>query len=601
MKKLTLVATTLIFVWQNLLTDSLVYGQSFTKIAAGDIVNNGGRSGGSSWIDYDNDGYLDLFVANGNQSSQNNLLYRNNQDGTFVKITTGDIVTDGGSSIGGTWGDYDSDSDPDLFVTNRALASGAATTNFLYRNEGNGTFVRITSGDIANDTADSNISSWIDIENDGDLDLFVVNFGQSNFLYRNNGDGTFTKSTTGVINQSSLSISAVWGDFNNDSYLDLFIGNGGSGANLLFSNNGDGTFTQITSGVVVTDIAASTGCSWGDYNNDCNLDLYVANFLGTNNFLYLNDGPPNYTFTKVTAGDIVSDGGSSVGSAWGDIDNDGDLDLFVGNDNQNNFLYLNNADDTFEKVTSGEIVNDGGRTFGVSMADYDRDGDLDLYATNINDQNNFFYSNNGNSNNWISIKCVGTTSNKSAIGTKVKVKARLGDVDLWQMREITSQSGYNSQNSLNAEFGLKDATIIDSVKIEWPSGILDVYTNVAMNMFYTATEGDTITIEEITTGIGAIQHNLPETFELKQNYPNPFNPETTITYRIAFETTVELVIYNFLGQTVKTLVVNRQKPGLYSVLWRGKDNFGNPVSSGVYIYKIQAENFVQSRKMILLR
>ena len=128
-------------------------------------------------------------MANGNQSDQNNFLYRNNRDGSFVKITSGGVVTDGGSSIGGTWGDYDNDGAPDLFVTNRALTSGTSTINFLYRNAGDGSFDRITSGEIASDVSNSNISSWIDIENDGDLDLLVVNFGQSNFTGSNSIKG----------------------------------------------------------------------------------------------------------------------------------------------------------------------------------------------------------------------------------------------------------------------------------------------------------------------------------------------------------------------------------------------------------------------------
>ena len=600
MKKVCPIAVS-IFILPILLIYLPIYSQTFTKITAGDIVNDGGRSGGSSWIDYDKDGWLDLFVANGNQSDQNNFLYRNNREGSFVKITSGGIVTDGGSSIGGTWGDYDNDGDPDLFVTNRALTSGASTINFFYRNAGDGSFDRITSGEIANDVSDSNISSWIDIENDGDLDLLVVNFGQSNFLYLSNEDGTFTKSTSSVISQSSLSISAVWGDYNNDGYLDLFIGNGGSQANFLFRNNRDGSFTQITSGAVVTDIASSTGCSWGDFNNDGNLDLIVANFLGTDNFLYRNDGPPNYTFTKITTGSIVNDGGNSVGSAWGDLDNDGDLDLFIGNDNQNNFLYRNNGDGTFEKLAVGEIVNDIGRTFGVSMADYDRDGDLDIYATNIQDQNNFFYSNNGNAHNWVSIKCVGTTSNKSAIGTKVKIKAMVDNAEIWQMREIASQSGYNSQNSPSTTFGLKDATAIDSVLIEWPSGILDVYTNLATNMFYSAAEGDTITIEEIITAIHDRQDTLPEGFVLYQNYPNPFNPSTQISFGLPQATEIELTIYNIQGQKVKTLANEFQLAGQKSYAWKGLDDLGVEVASGVYFFQLKARGVQETKKMILMR
>ncbi len=582
--------------WILVLSGSQGFAQSFTRVTDQVIVTAGGQSGGSSWMDYDSDGYLDLFVANGNQSSQNNLLYRNDQMGAFTAVATDAVVTDGGSSIGGTWGDYDNDGYPDLFVSNRALSNGVPTKNFLYRNQGDGSFARISTGAIADDSADSNISSWVDIENDGDLDLFVVNFGQINFLYLNNGDATFTKSISEVINQSSFSISASWGDYNNDGYTDLFIGNGGSGRNLLFSNDGDGSFTQITSGPVVTDIASSTGCSWGDFNNDGNLDLIVANFLGANNFLYQNDGPPNYSFTRITAGPVVHDGGNSVGSVWGDLDNDGDLDLFVGNSGQNNFLYTNNGDGTFSKITSGALVGDGGMTFGVSIADPDRDGDLDVYAANINNENNFFYLNNGNGNRWISINCIGSTSNASAIGTKVRIKATQKGAAIWQLREIAAQSGYNSQSGLSATFGLADAAQVDSLKIEWPSGVVDEYVNLATSLFYTAAEGDTITVDGLTTSVSRQANRLPDRFELSQNFPNPFNPSTTISYSLRQNGFVTLAIHDLRGRQIATLVRDFQAAGSYTV------NFNATLlASGTYFYSLRVGDLLETRKMLLLR
>jgi len=213
-------------------------------------VNDNSRSTGGSWADYDHDGYLDLFVSNGNQNVQNNLLYLNDQTGSLIKIDTGAIVSDGGSSVGSTWGDPDNDGDPDLFVANREGAD-----NFLYQNNANGSFTRIDTGDIVNDGGNSNISHWVDIDQDNDLDLFVINFLDTNFLYFNNGDGSFTKVDTGLIvtDPAGFSISGNWGNYDNDGDLDLFVCNGGSQNNLLYQNNGNSIFTKITTGDIVND------------------------------------------------------------------------------------------------------------------------------------------------------------------------------------------------------------------------------------------------------------------------------------------------------------------------------------------------------------
>ena len=192
-------------------------------------------------------------------------------------------------------------------------------------------------------------------------------------------------------------------------------------------------------------------------------------------------------FSEITSGDVVTDGGYSYGCAWGDYDNDGDLDLFVANwNNENNFLYANNGDGTFTKVTSGDVVTDGGSSWGCTWGDYDNDGDLDLFVANYSNQNNFLYANNGNSNNWINIECTGVASNVSAIGSKVKVNATIGGDSVWQLREISG--GTSSQESLNAEFGLGDATVIDEVQVIWPSGQTQVLPTVTPNQFLTITE-----------------------------------------------------------------------------------------------------------------
>ena len=481
----------------------------------------------SWWWDFDNDGILDsheqhpahLYTKPGmysvkfivSNSSQTDTLIRTDYIivPQFSRITGGPVVNDGGDSQGSSWGDFDSDGDLDLFVANDN------EDNFLYANDGSDNFVKIISGPVVNDGGDSRSSSWGDFDNDGDLDLFVTNSdNENNFLYRNESSDSFVNVFSGAVtSDGGNSQSSSWGDFDNDGDLDLFVANlfdpNHDGENFLYRNDLDAGFFKITNGPVVNDRGSSTG-SWGDFDNDGDLDLFVANF-DENNFLYRNDG--NGNFVKITSGPVVNNDGNSFGSSWGDFDNDGDLDLFIANGGfsgiENNFLYRNEGSSNFVKIINGPVVNDGGGSFGSSWGDFDNDGDIDLFVANYRG-NNFLYRNNGNINNWINIELIGTASNTSAIGTRVNVRATINGPTqdgIWQMREISGQTGYLSQNSLNADFGLGNATIIDSIKIEWPGGDNEVFTNHAVNKFLRFTENknfppslaDSISLVTLTT------------------------------------------------------------------------------------------------------
>lgn len=570
------------------ISQNFIYSQTFTKITEGDIVNEQLNSGGSSWVDVDGDGDQDLFVANGNLNLQKNSLFINNGDGTFTTYAQGEIVNETGKSIGGVWGDLENDGYPDLFVTNRESA-----TNFLYKNNGDLTFTKVTTSAAINDPANSNNSFWVDIENDGDLDIYVLNFAETNFLYLNDGGGNFAKfNNSPIITDNDQSIVASWGDYDNDGDLDLFKGIGGNTSNILYENIGALNFFNTNNGVIAAEKFSTLGASWADIDNDGDLDLFVANFLGQNNSLFINNG--NGSFTQITTGSIVADGGNSVGTSFGDIDNDGDLDLFVGNYTQNNFLYLNDGapNYTFTKVTNSSIVSDAGNTFGVSMCDYDNDGDLDIYASNQDNQKNFLYRNNGNNNNWINIKLTGKISNKSAVGTVIKLKCNINGQPVWQMRHVESQSGYNSQNSLNSEFGLAESTIIDSILIKWASGIEQVITGVGPNQFIAIEENGSTDIKDKSA--------LPDEFKLNQNYPNPFNPSTKISFTIqnsaSHAEAVYLKIYDLLGNEVATLLNGEKITGKHEVEFNASN-----LSSGMYFYNLTSGTFSKTKKMILLK
>lgn len=464
---------------------------TFTKITRGGIVTDSGLFGGSSWGDYDNDGFLDLLVSS--FGGGGNFLYRNNRDGTFSRINAAPIGTDPEHTIRCAWGDYDNDGFLDLVTLNGSAQYAEA--NALYHNNGDGTFSRMAAGTVgvlASAQGNCHGGAWGDFNNDGLLDLLVVDWNSKVVLYRNNPDGRFTKVVADpLVNFGSQSVGCAWADFDNDGWIDAFVSGFRGGPNRLFRNDGHGAFTPITGRVPSSDAASSDGVAWGDYDNDGYLDLFVTNPDSGGNRLYRNKG--DGTFEKITSGVIVADKKGSTGCAWGDYDNDGFLDLFVVNGfagPEDNLLYHNNGDGTFSKITTGSPVNDGGSSFGVGWGDYDNDGFLDLFVANGilgPAEKNFLYRNNGNSSAWIKIKCVGTASNRAGLGAKVRVRATIAGQSRWQMRQIDGGDG-TSGGSLEAHFGLGDAAIIDTLRIEWPSGIVQELHDVSVKQHLTVTE-----------------------------------------------------------------------------------------------------------------
>lgn len=287
-----------------------------------------------AWGDYNYDGRLDLYVATG--MNQADLLYKNTGGGNFERIT-GCLPLQAGHSGGICWADYNRDGYLDILSVQHG-------TNLLYKGTPNGQFEQVTTGPVVTDNGNHRRACWGDYNNDKYPDLFVANGDfQADNLYLNNKNGTFTKITTGaIVSDSSYGSGCSWGDYNNDGWLDLFVAN--SGKNFLYKNNKNGTFTKITTGAMVTDANNSFGCNWGDYDNDGDLDMFVANNELQKNYLYRNDGGDS--FTKITDEIVSNEVSSSVGASWGDYNNDGKLDLFVvnqgyGGPSENDFLYKN--------------------------------------------------------------------------------------------------------------------------------------------------------------------------------------------------------------------------------------------------------------------
>lgn len=484
-------------------------GSPLVRVTTGPVASDLARSTTIAWADYDSDSWLDLFVGN---AGGPNHLYHNLLGQSFEKIISGPIVTDSGTTAGAVWGDYNNDGRLDLFVSRGIITP--SERNVLYRNAGNGTFVRVDSPPITADNHISHSASWADYDRDGWLDLFVANWGfQNDVLYHNEKDGTFRVPTLAeagaILTDRARSNGSSWADFDNDGDPDLFAGVSTFGIpgaeNLLYRNKGETgfpVFEKITGSPVLVNKGVSDGPAWGDYDNDGDLDLFVAGPTGqgqpqSRNYLFRND---NGSFVDITNSTVTALAGESTSGSWGDYDNDGWLDLFVTNGRtlpQNNQLFHNNRDGTFTEIRTGGAVNDGGYSYGCSWADYNNDGFLDLAVANggLNTaQQNFLYRNTPNSNSWLTVRCRGVLSNRAAIGAKIRVLAQIDGRMVWQLREISGGAGIGSQPSLIAHFGCGDAQLVDVVRIEWPSGVIQEKHNVQLN--------DWLTFEEDALQVG---------------------------------------------------------------------------------------------------
>ncbi|MEO1448102.1 MAG: FG-GAP-like repeat-containing protein, partial [Bacteroidota bacterium] len=356
--------------------------------------------------------------------------------------------------------------------------------NRLYANNGDGTFSSFDQPGMTDYGGYCHNAAWVDYDNDGYLDVFVTDYMPTKFnlLYHNNGDGTFTKQeNNSMVQEAMQSMGATWGDYNGDGLQDVFIPNGDNANNSLYRNEGNGQFTKIGSGAIVNDAGNSTGCSWGDYDNDGDLDLYVTNASDQLNFFYENDG--DGTFTRRTDLGIVQDMNQSHSSAWADLDNDGDLDLFVANNAaRTNKLFINDGEGDFFEVENA-ITEDMESSMAAAWSDVDNDGDMDLFVANSDNQENSLYVNSkGACNSWKCFRLEGTQSNRSAVGAVVRVKATIYGKSVWQMRYVSTQSGgISAQSTMRAMFGLGDASLMDSVIVEWPSGYVQYYTYLGVN------------------------------------------------------------------------------------------------------------------------
>ena len=524
------------------LTQPVVYGGVDSKKY---IIETNGC--GVAFYDYDNDGWMDILVLSGTRlegfpkgQEPTNRLYRNNGNGTFTDVTAKAGLTRTGWASGLCIGDYDNDGFDDLFITYWGQ-------NVLYRNNGNGTFTDVTEQAKLDFTGIrwGSGCTFIDYDRDGRLDLFVSNYltfdlktapvpGKGanclwkgipvncgpkglpfarNWLYHNNGDGTFTD----VSDRSGISkvserypMTAVAADFNEDGWLDIYVACD-STASILYRNNQDGTFTDVAleSGTAYNEDGspqAGMGLAVGDYNGDGRMDIFKTHFADDTPVLYRNLG--KWLFEDVTF--AAGFGAATKYVCWGagipDIDNDGwpDIVFVTGNvypeveqhfkqypHRSPRFVFRNLGNGRFADVSaqSGPGITTPHSSRGLATGDFDNDGDLDLLVMNMNEPPSLLRNDNSGRNNWLTIKLNGTKSNRTGLGARVTVTA--GEQRMTQT--VLSQSGYYSHDDLRLHFGLGEQKQADRIEIYWPGGQVEVIRNVPARQFVTIKEGSGIT------------------------------------------------------------------------------------------------------------
>jgi len=507
---------------------------------------------GVAFYDYDNDGWLDIFLVNGSRlegfpkgQEPISRLFKNNRDGTFTDVTLAAGVAYSGWGQGCCVGDYNNDGNDDLFVSYFGK-------NRLYHNNVNGTFTDVAekAGVATSGKRWNSGCAFVDYDRDGKLDLFVANYidmdlatapvpesgpclykgvmvacgppgliGGKNILLHNNGDGTFSdvSESAGIFSANgTYGLGVLTADFDNDGWPDIYVAND-STASALYQNKHNGKFTDIAleSGCALSADGkpqAGMGVSAADYDMDGNLDIVKTNFAGDTPSLYHNLGAAVFEDTTFQAGLGKHTQYLGWGCGFFDFDNDGWPDILICNGHvypeveqltteagypQRKLLYRNLRNGHFEDVSlnAGVGISAPTSSRGCAFGDFDNDGDLDFVVNCVNAPPQLIRCDSSNKNNWIKIRTIGTKSNRSGIGARIACVTKVAGQEKphRQIDEVRSGGGYYSQNDLRVHFGLGEAQKVDLLEIRWPSGQTDSLKDLNPNLLYYVTEGQGIT------------------------------------------------------------------------------------------------------------
>ncbi len=517
------------------------------------------------------------------------------------------------------WGDFDGDNDIDLYLVNVG-SSDPPMVNLLYRNDVNtsGVFVDVTEQmGVDEPEPSSRGAAWCDVNADGRLDLYVCSntfvADDSNKLFINQTDFFTDMASQYSLTKWGYNFMGGWGDYDNDGDQDLYLCQPifEGGLNTLFRNDG-GYFTDVTDIYQLHGGRNTSRATWVDFDNDGDQDLFVANMKDSPtpvqlpSRLYRNDFNINGQFVDITLDVGMPDTLSSRDVTVGDYDLDGDLDIYLGELKGNNKYYRNdyNIDGKFTEVAALAGINDSLWTSAVISGDYDNDGDLDIYVANDWLEPNRLYKNETNSSNYLQIRLTDKNGNYNRFGSKAIIYIA-GTDTLLGTRVVDGGSGTSTQNAYDCHFGLDpnqayDIEVIFTTRTDGQNHLFNKFNRPELGSVTPANMDNFLEIRDSVVTVTDIysQTNLKNihTFRLYHNYPNPFNTRTIINYELPITNTVDISVYNLLGQKITTLVSEKLPAGYHEVEFNAQN-----LSSGIYFYRIEAGEYHDVKKMILLK
>jgi hypothetical protein len=564
--------------------------------------------GGVAVGDYDNDGFVDFYAVRG--TIGRNVLYRNRGNGTFEEraIQAGVNIT-GAKGCGPAFADYDGDGWLDLFI-----GGIEGTTPRLFHNSGNGTFQDVTAASGIIYSGSTISTAFGDYDRDGDLDLFMTHWGAvstaGKHMWRNNGNGTFTDVDSicgfGPFGEGLFDHSWTpnFVDVNSDDWPDLVMTED-FGESQVFLNDGDGTFTEATTGIISDE--NGMGSAIADYDNDGDLDWFVSsiwdpsgipdpNWGVSGNRLYKNQG--NGTFVCATSPSGVRSGYWGWGASFVDFNNDALLDLFHVNGvymasafwADSSRMFVGNGNGTFTETSAMLGIVDTRQGRAICCFDLERDGDRDILIGNNSQPPALYRNNGGNALNWLTLKLRGLAPNTEAIGARVYVTA----AGTTQMREIRAGSNYVSQDPAEAHFGLGTATLVTQIRIEWPNGQVDVFNSIPANYYLVFRQSG-------MTAVDFGESTASPSVSLESAAPNPLVSSSTFRFRLETAAPVTFRIFDASGRAVRTLVDRSCGAGLHTVSWDGRDAANRSVAPGVYFYSLAALGHAEKGKISIVR